>query len=646
MRKMKSEAGSITMVVFATLTFILIILSTIFTTMVYKSKSQTVELKEMINAYDGDMAEIYNAKNKSGYFDLKVGNTELKDVTDITDYYGETTNFESVEGIDWQLFYSDADYYFVIASDYVPVHVLQQQGITELFAEGESTESNPKYKACFAKDENWEIKGPIVENGEWSKGNASNTLSNNPLTSKYLKWAIAYPGSTNYSARALAYMMDMDKWKNFAGDVNGAIAIGGPTMELLVNSFNAVHSGENEKLGTYENIIDGTNATQYGYKVKKGTGEWREMGPSPEFGAESNMWCIQSTEKADAMWLASPSTTNNSNQNMANVDASNYRGYYNIEYFYCGFRPLVAIPRENKVAIKKISISGADVDIPKATGGLANYYGKTVDSSTFSSNEESDWKWQLLYDDSNYVYLIASDYVPNNKLPMYGNTINGKTYDSTNLIKTTSTDNSLQSYCARFNSDNSFNDGIMSSGTIYNNGASSTAITNNPLTSQYLKWAINASYKTSTNFNMKAVAFMMDTTKWSDFAGNRDGAFAIGGPTIELLTASWNAYQVQAGQDNKFGTYETINSDNSNTYGYKVKKETGEWNNYGSTGDLGNTTNMWCIHETNKAYSYWLASPSASIFGDVQRVDNSGGVYSNYTADGNLGFRPVVVIPK
>ncbi|MBR3324890.1 MAG: hypothetical protein IKG14_02435, partial [Clostridia bacterium] len=63
MRKFKSELGSITVVVFATVTFILIILATIFTTITLKRKSQQVELQELKLAYDGDMANIYEVRS-------------------------------------------------------------------------------------------------------------------------------------------------------------------------------------------------------------------------------------------------------------------------------------------------------------------------------------------------------------------------------------------------------------------------------------------------------------------------------------------------------------------------------------------------------------------------------------------------------
>ena len=75
MKKFKSELGSITVVVFATVTFILIILATIFTTITMKRKSQQVELQELKVAYDGDMANIYEeraAKESTGLSEAQI----------------------------------------------------------------------------------------------------------------------------------------------------------------------------------------------------------------------------------------------------------------------------------------------------------------------------------------------------------------------------------------------------------------------------------------------------------------------------------------------------------------------------------------------------------------------------------------------
>lgn len=56
---MKSEKGSVTLIVGATILFIIIMLDALYTTAYFKNRSQLVELSEMKNAYDGSMENAY-----------------------------------------------------------------------------------------------------------------------------------------------------------------------------------------------------------------------------------------------------------------------------------------------------------------------------------------------------------------------------------------------------------------------------------------------------------------------------------------------------------------------------------------------------------------------------------------------------------
>ena len=278
-----------------------------------------------------------------------------------------------------------------------------------------------------------------------------------------------------------------------------------------------------------------------------------------------------------------------------------------------------------------------NVGVAKKAETLTEYYTKSVDSTFFTSNEGNDWTWQLFYDDENYIFLIASDYVPNSKLPMNGNT----GFGTTDLIKSTKDENDFKDYCAFFASNSSFNDSIYTPGTIYNNGSASTAITNNRLSSRYLKWA--STYSSSTNVNIKATAFMMDTSKWSAFAGSQytvsgKEAQAIGGPTIELFGLSYNSVGTNPIE---LETYSTITSSNATSTGY-IRSSSAT-----SANSLGSTSNMWCIHEATKAYCYWIASPTDQESEKIVMMISSNGWISGYIANSNrCGFRPVVSIPK
>ncbi len=62
---MKSERGNATLITFASLALIIIIIGTIFTTVVAKRKSQLIETMQFVNTYDGDMATIYTQQESN-----------------------------------------------------------------------------------------------------------------------------------------------------------------------------------------------------------------------------------------------------------------------------------------------------------------------------------------------------------------------------------------------------------------------------------------------------------------------------------------------------------------------------------------------------------------------------------------------------
>ena len=217
--------------------------------------------------------------------------------------------------------------------------------------------------------------------------------------------------------------------------------------------------------------------------------------------------------------------------------------------------------------------------------------------------------------------------MPTSELPCSGNTMNGVTYGSTDLQAVDGVGD--LNFKARFASSSSYNDYVMTS-SAHSSGADSTVITSNPLTSTYLKWVkyVNENSYKKDNANMKAVAYMMDTSKWSSFADGTGASYAIGGPTIEMFVKSYNEADVST-HTNKLVGYDDATENNGWTStGYQEKTERdSDWKNYGTKGDLDttNTTgdtggNMWIRNTDSKAVGYWLASPLSTHLGGVSIV--------------------------
>ena len=199
----------------------------------------------------------------------------------------------------------------------------------------------------------------------------------------------------------------------------------------------------------------------------------------------------------------------------------------------------------------------------------ANYgdkvdYSVTVDGTTYDD-------WQICYHNSDYVYLIAAESIGNTKLDK-GTTVASLTAEEKALYE-------------------KFRVG---------NGAKYT------LTDSYVNSnAVAQLIKDYANFANK-------TTYGTNVVG------AIGGPTLELLAAGWNAKG-----------YTPTMALTTDTYGYKIN-------------------NAYYVSVTSdglyvpSSYYYWLASPSAGYNNIVVRA-GTGGV-NNYPCGTPNGVRPVVCL--
>jgi len=240
----------------------------------------------------------------------------------------------------------------------------------------------------------------------------------------------------------------------------------------------------------------------------------------------------------------------------------------------------------------------------------SNYYGATVTGLTLN-NGDTNTIWKIFYVDENNIYLIASE------------CINATQYVSTDLVNYGDTQ-----YKAFFTKTIAL--------PAYDGGAEETAIfgegtVGGTLLKTYLDH-LETSNLTKNNDNMKAVAFMLDTTAWSGYTDSNQTTkyidYAIGGPTLEMFVESYGAYY--------------------NKTLYTPLGDTGYY-----VGDAANTTTAsYLIGESAAVYipstlgtntdSYWLASPSANRNSRLNTVTADGNIYRSDSYYQHTGFRPVI----
>ena len=227
-----------------------------------------------------------------------------------------------------------------------------------------------------------------------------------------------------------------------------------------------------------------------------------------------------------------------------------------------------------------------------------SYYGESI--TNYTANGVSDWK--IFYSDGNNVYLIASDYVDVDKLPSTTNNNNPKN-EKVGCPKSATFTNVINDYNGSYD------------------------ITDEKLNNDYF----SKGYK-STESNMKAVAYMLDTNVWRSFKTDK-AEYAIGGPTIEMLMASYSKkYNVKYMARAK------------NKVGYEISADGGEnWATYYDR-MLSKSDSLYVISSTKNAWAMWIASPSAYNIYSVMYVSYSGSVHNSGYSNIPGAFRPIVCL--
>lgn len=240
----------------------------------------------------------------------------------------------------------------------------------------------------------------------------------------------------------------------------------------------------------------------------------------------------------------------------------------------------------------------------KAYENPTEYYGKSI--TNYTANGISDWR--IFYSDGSNIYIITSGYVDPAKLP------------SKDGAKPANADSSYPK-AAIFNN-------IL---TKYSGSAN--------ITDEKMK-AFNSDYfekeYTSTNNNMKAVAYMLDKEIWSTlYADSSVAEYAVGGPSVEMTLKS---YSEKKNVDYRAKAVSAT--------GYQISNDAGKedtWADFYSR-MLNTNETLYVLPQSSGANAMWLASPSAYSGNTVIGVGYSGAVYNYSYSNTTAGFRPLVCL--
>ena len=240
------------------------------------------------------------------------------------------------------------------------------------------------------------------------------------------------------------------------------------------------------------------------------------------------------------------------------------------------------------------------------------YYGREITNYT-DPGGDPDIKWQIYYadKDSNTIYLIADRYARNSYVP--------QSKGSYSIDKSGNYEIYLSSISQAYTGSASITDARVK---------------------KLISWV--SSYPSSTNTNIRSIAYLLDIDLWNtQYKDSTYGAYAIGGPTIELLCKSY--------KDTHPDRY--IECANMDSNGYNVKWSDGKSYESDISGlatrvdytKIFRNYRLYVTPENSNSRYYWLASPATELAGHLLLVTNFGSVGSEGGYQNN-GVRPVVCL--
>ncbi len=227
-------------------------------------------------------------------------------------YHGKYINYNTPNGckVKWLILTSDAKNIYIIADDYVSKDYVP---------------SGRKGSRIYVNDTDYKLSFEDVIKDYDGSIDIDEKL--HLLSSKYFE-VIKDSDLSSDNAKVMAYMMDVNAWSGFAS-MCAEFSIGGPTLELLINSHNELYP---------QKVIEYCSG-RWGYMVrKKGIQQWTNFLLNA-FDDCDRVYIIKDCKKACRMWLASAS----------GYDSTSMCTVFNLLYSdscmssACGFRPLVCL---------------------------------------------------------------------------------------------------------------------------------------------------------------------------------------------------------------------------------------------------------------------------------------------------------------
>ncbi len=269
-----------------------------------------------------------NVSNKKILTAKTIANSTKNEIINI--YGSEVKGYEcdNSKGVNaWKIFYSDGNNIYLITDDYIKYDYCPNSK-TQLIKKNSdySLSMNDVIKDYDGSDNILDYKLKKLNSSYFFKEENGKEVDNY--------------SSANANMKAVAYMMDTKIWKGFLGN-NADYAIGGPTIEMLMNSYS-------KKYGVN---YTARASSKTGYQISTdGGGNWAINGVGI-LNINDSLYIIDndSGARSNAMWLASPSDLEE--RNLLRVFGNGDVSSYDYTGYDMGFRPIVCL--NAKVSLQK-----------------------------------------------------------------------------------------------------------------------------------------------------------------------------------------------------------------------------------------------------------------------------------------------------
>lgn len=243
---------------------------------------------------------ISSSNNKSEYYGKNVVNYNCP--------YNTAVN-------SWKIFYADKNNIYLIAENYI-----SNEFYPELLAEPTNQISQNKFSM-----------NKIIQNYSGSSNITNEKVKN--LNSNF--FAVNDYDSYTTSFKTIAYLLDTNVWSTYAGE-NAEFAIGSPTIELLLNSYN-------QKYGTNYRVM----SDEIGYRISNDGGKTWDASILSMINTNDNLYISNTSQR---MFVASPSCY--SNHYIMCVRSTGSIGFDSYDDSILCFRPVVCL--KSTTTLKKV----------------------------------------------------------------------------------------------------------------------------------------------------------------------------------------------------------------------------------------------------------------------------------------------------